>query len=61
MTADAIQLEPLLVAPVVAIPILLLLVVVLLLPKQPKTKSMRGRLTEEMEHKDSGGDIDAEK
>ena len=61
VTADAIQLEPLLVAPVVAIPILLLLVVVLLLPKQPKTKSMRGRLTEEMEHKDSGGDIDAEK
>ena len=38
VTADAIQIEPLLVAPVVAIPILLLLMILLLLPKQPKKK-----------------------
>ena len=38
VTADAIQIEPLLVAPVVAIPILLLLLILLLLPKRPKTK-----------------------
>lgn len=38
VTADAIQIEPLLVAPAVAIPILLLLLIVLLLPKQPKKK-----------------------
>lgn len=37
VTADAIQIEPLLVAPVVAIPILLLLLI-LLLPKQPRKK-----------------------
>ena len=37
-TADAIQIEPLLVAPVVAIPILLLLLILLLLPKQPRKK-----------------------
>ena len=38
VTADAIQIEPLLVAPVVAIPILLLLLIILLLPKQPQKK-----------------------
>ena len=38
VTADAIQIEPLLVAPVVAIPILLLLMILLLLPKQPRKK-----------------------
>ena len=38
VTADAIQIEPLLVAPVVATPILLLLIIVLLLPKQPRKK-----------------------
>ena len=37
VTADAIQIEPLLVAPIVAIPILLLLLILLLLPKRPKT------------------------
>lgn len=36
VTADAIQLEPLVVAPVVAAPILLLLLIVLLLPKPRK-------------------------
>ena len=36
VTADAIQIEPLLVAPVVATPILLLLIILLLLPKQPR-------------------------
>ena len=36
--ADAVQIEPLLVAPIVAIPILLLLLILLLLPKRPKTK-----------------------
>lgn len=34
VTADAIQIEPLLVAPVVAIPMLLVLVILLLLPKK---------------------------
>ena len=38
VTADAVQIEPLLVAPIVAIPILLLLLILLLLPKRPKTK-----------------------
>ena len=38
VTADAVQIEPLLVAPVVAIPILLLLMIILLLPKQPRKK-----------------------
>ena len=38
VTADAIQIEPLLVAPVVAIPILLLLLILLLLPRQPQRK-----------------------
>ena len=38
VTADAIQIEPLLVAPVVAIQILLLLLILLLLPKQPRKK-----------------------
>ena len=38
ITADAIQIEPLLVAPIVAIPMLLLLLILLLLPKQPNKK-----------------------
>ena len=46
VTADAIQIEPLLVAPVVAIPMLLLLLILLLLPKRPQKKH--------------GGDTDAE-
>ena len=45
VTADAIQIEPLLVAPIVAIPILLLLLILLLLPRQPKKK---GDTDEEM-------------
>lgn len=36
ITSDAIQIEPLLVAPIVAIPILLLLLITLLLPRKPK-------------------------
>ncbi len=36
VTADAIQIEPMLVAPVVALPILLILLIILLLPKKPK-------------------------
>ena len=39
VTADAIQIEPLLVAPAVAIPMLLVLLVLLLLPKSSKKKS----------------------
>ena len=39
VTADAMQIEPLLVAPAVAIPILLVLLVMLLLPKPSKKKS----------------------
>lgn len=41
VTADAVQIEPLLVAPVVAMPMLLLLLVFLLFPKQPKKKPWR--------------------
>lgn len=36
VTADALQIEPLLVAPIVAVPILLLFLILLLLPKRPK-------------------------
>lgn len=36
ITAEAIQIEPLLVAPIVAMPILLFLLILLLLPKKPK-------------------------
>ena len=43
LTSDAVQIDPLLVAPVVAMPILLLLLIVLLLPKRPKYK--RGGIT----------------
>ena len=38
VTADAIQIEPLLVAPIVAIPMLLVLFILLLLPGQPRKK-----------------------
>ncbi|MDD6200602.1 MAG: class C sortase [Firmicutes bacterium] len=46
VTADAIQIEPLLIAPIVAMPILLLLMISLLLPKR--------------HHKKQGGDTDEE-
>ena len=36
VTADAIQIEPLLVAPIVAIPMLLILLILLLLPRRRK-------------------------
>ena len=36
VTADAVQIEPLLMAPIVALPMLLLLLILLLLPKRPK-------------------------
>ena len=36
VTSDAMQIEPLLIAPIVASPILLILLVILLLPKKPK-------------------------
>ena len=38
VTADAVQIEPLLVAPIVAIPMLLVLLIFLMLPRQPKKK-----------------------
>lgn len=38
VTADAIQIEPLLVAPIVAIPMLLVLLILLMLPRQQKKK-----------------------
>lgn len=44
ITADAVQIEPLIVAPIVAIPFLLVLLILLLLPKQP--------------HNQHGGDTD---
>lgn len=46
VTADAIQIEPLMVAPVVALPILLLLLILLLLPK--KSGKKRGDTDETM-------------
>jgi len=36
LTSDAVQIEPMLVAPVVALPVLLLLLIVLLIPKRPQ-------------------------
>ena len=36
ITADAVRIEPLMVAPIVAVPILLVLLIILLLPKQKK-------------------------
>ena len=45
VTADAVQIKPLLVAPMVATPILLILLIILLLPKQPKKN--RGGETDE--------------
>ena len=36
VTADAVQLEPMLVAPVVAVPMLLILLILLLLPRRRK-------------------------
>lgn len=38
VTADAIQIEPLLVAPIAAIPLLLLLLIVVMIPKRPGKK-----------------------
>jgi len=36
LTSDAVQIEPMLVAPVVALPVLLLLLIALLIPKRPQ-------------------------
>ena len=47
VTADAVQIEPLLVAPMVALPLLLLLLLLLLLPKRPKNDN-GGYADEEM-------------
>ena len=47
VTADAVQIEPLLVAPIVALPMLLLLLIPLLLPKRPKNDN-GGYADEEM-------------
>ncbi len=38
VTADAMQIEPLMVAPIVAMPILLVLLIVLMIPKKKKTQ-----------------------
>jgi sortase A len=38
VTADAIQIEPVVVAPVVATPILLVLLIILMLPKRRKNR-----------------------
>ena len=38
VTADAVQIEPVIVAPFVAIPLLLVLLIVLLIPKSPKNR-----------------------
>ena len=47
VTADAVQIEPLLVAPIVALPMLLMLLILLLLPKRPKNDN-RGYADEEI-------------
>ena len=47
VTADAVQIEPLLVAPIVALPMLLMLLILLLLPKRPKNDN-GGYADEEM-------------
>jgi sortase A len=48
VTADAVQIEPLMVAPIVAIPILLLLLIGLLRPQKP-SKKKRGESGETKE------------
>lgn len=45
ITADAIQIEPLLVAPIVAIPMLLLLLILLMLPRQTKQHKRGGNVS----------------
>lgn len=47
VTADAIQIQPLFVAPIVAIPMLLVLLIILLLPKKKKDNSGGGYNEEE--------------
>ena len=47
VTVDAVQIEPLLVAPIVALPMLLMLLILLLLPKRPKNDN-GGYADEEM-------------
>lgn len=42
VTADAIQIEPMLIAPIVAMPILLILLIVLLLPKKQRKNDRDG-------------------
>ncbi len=44
VTADAIQIEPMLVAPIVAIPLLLLLIISLLIPSKRDTGSAAGKI-----------------
>ena len=44
VTADAVQIEPLLVAPVVAMPVLLILMIWLMLPQKPKYHGRRDDL-----------------
>ena len=41
VTADAVQIEPLLVAPVVAMPVLLILMIMLMMPQKPKYHGRR--------------------
>ena len=36
VTADAVQIEPLLVAPIVAIPVLLVLLIIIMIPRKPR-------------------------
>ena len=44
INADAMQIEPLLVAPVVAMPVLLILMIMLMLPQKPKYHGRRDDL-----------------
>lgn len=44
VTADAVQIEPLLVAPIVAMPVLLILMIMLMLPQKPKYHGRRDDL-----------------
>lgn len=43
ITADAIQIEPLLVAPIVAAPVLLVLLILLMLPQKPKYRGQEDK------------------
>lgn len=54
VVADAVRIDPIIVAPVIAVPILLILLVVLLV--QPKKKKTKSGPIDDRNHEDSGAD-----